>query len=63
MCCVETSGAGISDWIAPDGSDGRYQDGGRVYALTGEPCYVCRGPIRRKLVAQRGTHYCPQCQS
>ncbi len=60
---IETGGSSISDFIAPDGSDGRYQDERRVYARTGEPCHVCRTTIRRKLVAQRGTHYCPQCQS
>lgn len=60
---IETGGSSISDYIAPDGTDGAYQDERRVYARTGEPCYECHSPIRRKLVAQRGTHYCPQCQS
>jgi len=59
---IETGGSSISDFVAPDGADGRYQDERRVYARTGAPCYVCQAPIRRKLVAQRGTHYCPQCQ-
>lgn len=60
---IETGGSSISDYIAPDGSDGGYQDERRVYSRTGEPCYVCESTIRRKLVAQRGTHYCPQCQT
>lgn len=60
---IETGGSSISDYVAPDGSDGQYQDERRVYARTGEPCRDCESPIRRKLVAQRGTHYCPQCQS
>ncbi len=60
---IETGGSSISDYIAPDGSDGQFQDERRVYARTGEACFVCESPIRRKLVAQRGTHYCPQCQS
>ncbi len=60
---IETGGSSISDYLAPDGRDGQYQDERRVYARTGEPCYACRTPIRRKLVAQRGTHYCPHCQS
>lgn len=60
---IETGGSSISDYVAPDGSDGQYQDERRVYARTGEPCLVCESEIRRKLVAQRGTHYCPQCQS
>jgi formamidopyrimidine-DNA glycosylase len=60
---IETGGSSISDYVAPDGTDGRYQDERRVYARGGEDCYVCGTTIKRKLVAQRGTHYCPQCQS
>jgi formamidopyrimidine-DNA glycosylase len=60
---IETGGSSISDYLAPDGSDGAYQDERRVYARTGEPCMQCETPIRHKVVAQRSTHYCPECQS
>jgi formamidopyrimidine-DNA glycosylase len=33
-----------------------------VYGREGEPCPRCKTPIRRAVVAQRGTHYCPKCQ-
>ena len=59
---IETGGSSISDYVAPDGEDGAYQDERRVYARTGEPCYRCGAAIKRKLIAQRGTHYCPGCQ-
>lgn len=59
---IETGGSSISDYIAPDGSDGSYQDERRVYARTGEPCRVCETPIRRKVIGQRSSHYCPKCQ-
>jgi formamidopyrimidine-DNA glycosylase len=59
---IETGGSSISDYVAPDGSDGAYQDERRVYARKGAPCYVCQTPIRKLTVAQRGTHYCPTCQ-
>lgn len=59
---IETGGSSISDYVAPDGSDGAYQDERRVYARAGEPCYRCGVAIKKKLVAQRGTHYCPGCQ-
>jgi len=59
---IETGGASISDYVAPDGSDGRYQDERRVYSRTGEPCRACGAPIRRRLVGQRSTHWCPRCQ-
>ncbi len=59
---IETGGSSISDYVAPDGSDGAYQDERRVYARKGEPCHKCETPIKRILVGQRGTHYCPNCQ-
>jgi len=59
---IETGGSSISDYVAPDGSDGGFQDERRVYSRTGEPCYHCTAPIRHKVVAQRSTHYCPNCQ-
>jgi formamidopyrimidine-DNA glycosylase len=59
---IETGGSSISDYIAPDGSDGAYQDERRVYARTGEPCQRCTSPIKRIVIGARSSHYCPQCQ-
>jgi formamidopyrimidine-DNA glycosylase len=59
---IETGGSSISDYVAPDGADGGYQDERKVYARTGEPCLVCAMPIKRKVVAQRSSHYCARCQ-
>jgi formamidopyrimidine-DNA glycosylase len=60
---IETGGSSISDYVAPDGSDGGYQDERRVYARKGRPCLSCRTPIRRKVIGQRSSHYCPRCQT
>jgi formamidopyrimidine-DNA glycosylase len=59
---IATGGSSISDYLAPDGADGAYQVERRVYARAGEPCAACGTPVRRIVVAQRGTHYCPRCQ-
>ena len=59
---IETGGSSISDYIAPDGADGGYQDERKVYARAGEPCVFCKTPITRKLIAQRSSHYCARCQ-
>lgn len=59
---IETGGSSISDYVAPDGSDGAYQDERRVYARTGEPCLACATPIRRIVLGQRSAHYCARCQ-
>lgn len=55
-------GSSISDFVSSDGHRGRFQLLHRVYRRTGQPCAVCGVPIRRILVASRGTHFCPRCQ-
>ncbi|HKJ25181.1 MAG TPA: bifunctional DNA-formamidopyrimidine glycosylase/DNA-(apurinic or apyrimidinic site) lyase [Myxococcota bacterium] len=59
---IETGGSSISDYVAPDGSDGAYQDERRVYARAGEPCPACGAPVKKIVLGARGTHYCPRCQ-
>jgi formamidopyrimidine-DNA glycosylase len=59
---IETGGSSISDYLAPDGEDGAYQDERRVYAREGEPCPRCGTRLRRIVLGQRSAHYCPHCQ-
>lgn len=55
---IRHEGAAV-DWVYPDGN---YQDHLRVYGRTGQPCRRCHAAIRRIVVGQRGTHFCPRCQ-
>jgi formamidopyrimidine-DNA glycosylase len=59
---IAAGGSTISDFFDPLGRAGQYQLQHRVYGRSGEPCPNCGAPIVRLLVAQRGTHICPQCQ-
>jgi formamidopyrimidine-DNA glycosylase len=59
---IETGGSSISDYVAPDGVDGAYQDERRVYARTDEPCHACGRKILRRVLGQRSAHWCPGCQ-
>jgi formamidopyrimidine-DNA glycosylase len=59
---IETGGSSISDFVAPDGADGAYQSERRVYARAGEPCPECGAAIRRRVIGQRSSHFCAQCQ-
>lgn len=59
---IETGGSSISDFVAPDGRDGRYQDERHVYARKGQPCHACGTAIRRIVIGQRSAHFCPRCQ-
>ena len=59
---IAAGGSSISDYVDSDGRAGAFQLEHRVYGKEGEPCVVCGAAIRRIVVAQRGTHYCPRCQ-
>ncbi|MCU1263200.1 MAG: DNA-(apurinic or apyrimidinic site) lyase / Formamidopyrimidine-DNA glycosylase [Bryobacterales bacterium] len=59
---IDRRGSSISDYVDSDGNRGSFQALHRVYRRTGEQCGVCGTAIRRTLVAQRGTHFCPKCQ-
>jgi len=60
---IEREGSSFDAFYrTPEGKPGSYQDAFRVYGRAGEPCASCGGAIRRIVVGQRGTHYCPRCQ-
>lgn len=59
---IQLGGSSISDYVNAAGEPGLFQIEHRVYQRTGLPCRRCGTPIRRLLIAGRGTHYCPQCQ-
>ncbi len=59
---IAAGGTTISDYVDPEGNPGGFEVRLRVYGRAGEPCPRCRAPIRRTVVGQRGTYFCPQCQ-
>jgi formamidopyrimidine-DNA glycosylase len=59
---IDARGSSVSNYVDAEGNRGSFQQLHRVYQRTGEPCPHCGARIRRILVAQRGTHYCPKCQ-
>lgn len=59
---IEKGGSSISDYVDADGRKGSFQLFHQVYGKEGEPCVQCATPVKRIVVAQRGTHYCPKCQ-
>jgi formamidopyrimidine-DNA glycosylase len=59
---IELGGSSVSDYVDADGVAGFFQNEHFVYMRTGQPCRVCGTPIRRIVLAGRGTHFCPTCQ-
>ncbi len=59
---IQHEGASINWYRKPDGGKGQSQDHFYVYGRTGLPCLKCGAAINKIRVAQRGTHFCPECQ-
>ncbi len=59
---IALGGSSVSDYVDADGEEGFFQLRHRVYGREGEPCLVCKTPIKRVVIAGRSSHYCPKCQ-
>ena len=47
----------------PDGRAGGYLSRLKAYGREGEPCGRCETELRRSVVRQRSTFWCPRCQT
>lgn len=56
---IRRNGSSI-DWVY---RGGEFQNYFRVYGRHGKPCPICGTAIQRIILNQRGTHFCPTCQS
>jgi formamidopyrimidine-DNA glycosylase len=59
---IALGGSSISDYVGADGEEGFFQLQHRVYGREGEPCLICKTPVKRIVIAGRSSHYCPECQ-
>lgn len=67
LAAIEKGGSSLGNsslqnHVRPTGEPGNYQEAHRVYQRTGQPCPRCGCPIERMVIAQRSSHFCPQCQ-
>lgn len=59
---IAAGGSSVSDYVDAEGEAGFFQLQHRVYGREGDPCLVCKTPIKRIVIAGRSSHYCPNCQ-
>jgi formamidopyrimidine-DNA glycosylase len=59
---IDARGTTISDYRDASGESGLYVSRLRVYDRAGEPCVVCRTPVKRVVLTNRSAFYCPACQ-
>ena len=60
---IHKGGSSISDYMDPKHRRGTFQLSLQVYGREGQPCLRCNTNIEKASVAQRGTHWCPKCQT
>lgn len=59
---IKAGGSTLRDFVGGDGKAGYFQQQYFVYSRDGEPCRVCNSKIRRTMIGQRATFWCPRCQ-
>lgn len=60
---IASGGTTLKDYLHPDGQGGHHQEELQVYGRAKAPCLRCGNPVKKIVVAQRGTHFCPHCQT
>jgi formamidopyrimidine-DNA glycosylase len=59
---IEMGGTTLRDFLREDGAPGYFKQSLRVYDREGQPCIRCGAPIKRIVLGQRSTYFCPTCQ-
>ncbi len=59
---IAARGTTFSDYRTVGGESGGFFQQLDVYGRDGESCRRCATRLRKRVVGQRGTHFCPQCQ-
>jgi len=60
---IREGGTTLRDYVNPQGMPGYFRQKLFVYERAGEPCRVCKTPVRHLVQGQRSTYFCPSCQS
>ncbi len=59
---LDSGGSTLRDFLRPDGAPGYFVQSLNVYDRFQQPCKTCETPIRREVIGQRASYFCPQCQ-
>ena len=60
---IKAGGTTLKDFVNGQGQPGYFQQQLYVYGRADLGCHVCGQVIRKCVLAQRSTFYCPQCQA
>ena len=60
---IEYGGTTLRDFVNSDGRAGNHQEKLQVYGRKGESCHKCGTQIQKMVISQRGSCFCPTCQT
>lgn len=59
---IEMGGTTLRDFVNEKGEPGYFKQTLRAYDREGEPCLTCGIKVKRVVMSNRSTFYCPKCQ-
>ena len=59
---IRQGGTTLRDFADSDGSPGYFAQELLVYGRAGQECFQCNAPVRQKVIGQRSSFYCVNCQ-
>ena len=59
---IKQGGTTLRDFVNSDGAPGYFAQELLVYDRAGSDCFQCGAVIRKKVIGQRSSYYCPACQ-
>ncbi|GBF30739.1 formamidopyrimidine-DNA glycosylase [bacterium MnTg04] len=59
---IRAGGTTLRDFTDSEGSPGYFAQELSVYDRAGQPCPRCSAPVRKKVLGQRASYYCVDCQ-
>lgn len=60
---IKAGGTTLKDFLSVSGKPGYFSQKLHVYGRDGEPCLTCKKPIKKIIIGQRSSYYCPSCQT
>lgn len=60
---IVQGGTTLRDFVDSDGQPGYFSQSLQVYGRNGEPCIQCAATIKSRVIGQRNTFFCTNCQT
>ena len=59
---IRIGGTTLRDFVSPSGQPGYFQQTLNVYGREGKACKICSATLKKVLITQRSSVFCPECQ-